>query len=103
MQSYIVTGMDEKGTRSSYPAGKGNGIIDKLVGMVRFVETKRIDNEDLNIVKLVHLSLVDGLHISNIGQSTNAIGCDRQFAMHHLEWHHLKITKSEQLVRLYLM
>lgn len=68
MQSDIVTGVYEKCTLSPYPTGKGDGIVDKLVRMVGLVETQGIDHKHLHTLQVLHLCLVDGLHISDVGE-----------------------------------
>lgn len=48
MLSYIMIGMDKVGAPGSHTAGKGYGIVHKLVGMVGLVPSQGVLHQRVN-------------------------------------------------------
>ena len=95
MESDVMTHVDEQGATSPYPTGKGDGIVDELMGVMGLHEAQGIDHQDLRAFKIWQFALVDGLHIGDIGERPHAIAQDGQFAVHHLEGHDLEVANLQ--------
>ena len=85
MQANVVTHVREQGATCPYTTGKGYGIVNRLVGVVRTVKTKGIDHKHFDTAKEVGLTGFDGLHVGDIGEATEAEAKDGQLAMHHAD------------------
>ena len=51
MESDVMTHVDEQGATSPYPTGKGDGIVDELMGVMGLHEAQGIDHQDLRALR----------------------------------------------------
>ena len=68
----VMTGMNEVGMLSPYPADELHGLADGLMGMVLGGETQGIDHHHLHTLQIGQFAVVDGFHIGNIGKVADA-------------------------------
>ena len=53
MKSYLMGEVDEICTTSTNATSKGDGIVDKLMAVVRFVKTQGIDHKCVNTIEIL--------------------------------------------------
>ena len=83
--------------------GKSQGVIHQLVRVMGLCKPKGIHNQQFRTLQIRILTLLYGLHVSNIGQFAYTIAQYRQFAMHDLNRHDIKIANTEGFVLVNLM
>ena len=103
VEADVVTHVNEKGARGTDAAGEGDGIIHQLVGVMGFVETEGIDHEKFGTLEIGIFGLLDGFHVCDIGQFSDAIAEDGQFAVHHLDGEDVQVTDLQGFVGVDLM
>ena len=97
MTANVVAGVDEPRLTCPYPTGKGNGLVERLMRVMGLL-TQGVDHQYLGTLNIRNLTLVDGLHIGDISQRTNAVTQYGQVVMHHLEGKDGKVANAESLV-----
>ena len=97
-----MTGMNQIGVLSPYPAGKGDCLVNGLMAVVRFL-AQGIDNERLAAQHIRNFLFGDRLHISNIRQLPYAESTDRQIVVHHLEWNNVDVANTKRHMLLHLV
>ena len=97
MTADVVAGMDEPRLAGPYPTGKGYGLVERLVGVMGLL-AQGVDNEGVAAFDIGNLTLVDGFHIGDVGQRTDAVAQDRQVMVHDLEGNDVEVANAEGLV-----
>ena len=97
MTADVVAGMDEPRLAGPYPTGEGNGLVEGLVGVVGLL-AQGVDNEGVAAFDIGNLTLVDGLHVGDVGQRSDAVAQDGQVVVHHLEGNDVEVANAEGLV-----
>ena len=98
-----MTYMGEQCAAGTNAAGKGYGIIDKLMRVVRTVEAQGIDHKSLHTIQQVGLIRLDGLHVGDVGEMPEAETQDGQLSMHHADGQYLDVSEGHHLAGSYLV
>jgi len=102
MAADVVAGVDEPRLTGSNAAGKGDGLVEGLMGVVRLL-AQGVDNEGVAALDIGYLLGVDGLHVGDVDQGTDAIAEDGQVVVHHLKGHDVEVADTEGLVAVNLV
>ena len=103
VEADVVTHVDEEGLTGTDTAGEGDGIIHQLVGVMGFDEAEGIDHEQFGTLQIRILGLLDGFHVCDIGEFSDAIAQDGQFTVHHLDGEDVQVTALQGFVGMDLM
>ena len=103
VEADVVADVDQEGVFGAYAAGKLDGIIYQLVGVMGFGEAEGIDHEPFGIFQKGVFGFLDGLHVGDIGQFADAITEDGEFAVQHFDGQNVQVTDLQGLMGIYLM
>ena len=103
VEADVVADVDQEGVLGAYAAGKLDGIIHQLVGVMGFGEAEGIDHEPFGIFQKGVFGFLDGLHVGNVGQFADAITQDGEFAVQHFDGQNVQIPDLQGLMSVYLL
>ena len=103
MKTHIMTDMDQQIVLCPYPTGKGYRVVDQLMGVMGLGEAKGIHHQQFGSFHICIFLLGNRLHVGNIGQGTDTITQDGQFAVHHLNRHDVQVADTEGFMFVDLM
>ncbi len=83
--------------------GKGYGIVNKLVGVMRTVKPKGVDHKGVNTTQQFCLVRFNGFHVGDIGKAAKAEPQDGQLTVHDTHRKNVDVTDSHRLASLNLM
>ena len=103
MQSDIVTHVRQHRPSGPYPLSKVNSVAHQLMRVMGFVKAQGIDHQRIDPFQQGQLTVVNGLHIGDIGKRTETITHDGHHAVHHLYGQYLYVTYCESLAGMNLV
>ena len=103
MQANVVAHVGEQCMAGTNAVGKGYGIVNKLVRVMRTVEAKGVDHKGVNTPQQFCLVRLDGFHVGDIGKAAKAETQDRQLAVHDTHRKNVDVANSHRLSSLNLM
>ena len=97
MTADVVAGVDEPCLTGPYPTGEGYGLVEGLVGVMGLL-AQSVDDEGVTALNIGNLTLVNGFHVGDIDQRTDAVAKYGQVVVHDLEGNDVEVANAENLV-----